>query len=215
MPVKHPLEYELSPTNIDPGLRWVTLRLRNVGEEDLTALDVRLNSLDAYSISVAGTGLYIVGIHPGEETERAFQVSANLTGRLYASVDGWRGGEEFHWESPGILITVGEEVAELVSLFALTEPYPPPGDKIVCEAIVHALEGSDGRLRIEFWSETPRQEFEELGSFETEPMEPGEEATYRVEFVPEEEGSYAIHAYLYDGAKRLGHEIDYVYVTEP
>jgi hypothetical protein len=59
MAIKYPLEYELTPKSIDAGRHWVTLSLQNIGTQDLTGLDVNLNSLDAYGISVLGTGSYV------------------------------------------------------------------------------------------------------------------------------------------------------------
>lgn len=215
MAVRYPLEYELEPRQIEPGTRWLTLTLKNVGDRDLTSLDVRLNSLDDYSISVLKRGLFISALQPGEEKTRAFQVTADLTGRLYATVDGYKGGTlEFHWESPGILVTVGQEVAELVSLFALTEPYPASGSKIRCQTRVRSLRESEG-LTLEFWVQTPQAKFEELAIRTTEHLDEGEEGTYSVEITPDEEGTYIVHAYLYDErARRIGHEMDRVYVVQ-
>jgi len=42
-----------------------------------------------------------------------------------------------------------------------------------------------------------------------------EETTRRFKMRPEEEGSFTIHAYLCDGGRRIGHEMDYVYVLQP
>jgi hypothetical protein len=213
MAIKYPLEYELTPKSIDTGRHWVTLSLQNVGTEDLTGLDVNLNSLDAYSISVLGTGSYISILTPDERRELPFQVSANRTGSLYVTLDGWRDGERFHWESPGIPVTVGAEVAELVSLFAMTEPYSVIGEQVRCEATIRGLSESEG-LKLEFWADTPGGEFEELAIVETKALSPGEEATYSAEVTPEEDGLYTIYAYLYDGVRRIGREVEYVYVRE-
>lgn len=213
MAIKYPIEYELAPMNIYPGMHWLTLTLKNIGAQDLTSLDLRLNSLDAYSISVSGTGLYIVALRPNEQTRRAFQVRANLTGRLYASLDGWQNGESFHWESPAILVTVGREEAKLVSLFAMTKPYPPLGEKIRCEAAIQGLAKSEG-LNLEFWAVTPGGEFEELAIVEIKELSTGEEARYAAEVTPEEEGLYTIHAYLYDGIRRIGHQVEKIFVKK-
>ncbi len=124
MATRFPLEYEIKPKSVPAGMRWLTLRLKNIGTEPLTGLDVRLNSLDAYSISVYGTSSYIAVLSLGEEQLIPFQVAANGTTSVYATVDGWQDGDTFHWETPGMLVIVGEEAAELVSLFAMTEPYP-------------------------------------------------------------------------------------------
>ena len=211
--IKFPLEYELTPNALDAGRHWVSLRLKNIGAESLTGLDVKLNSLDAYSLGVLGTGSYLSILGSNEEETLPFQVSANRTGSLYVTIDGWKDGEKFHWESPAVFITVGEEVAELVNLFAMTEPYSLIGEKIRCESTVRGLTPSDG-LKLEFWADTPGGEFEELAIVETKPLSPGEEITYSAEITPEEEGLYTMYAYLYDGARRIGRAVEYVYVQE-
>jgi hypothetical protein len=213
MAIKYPLEFELNPDSMDAGRHWVTLRLRNIGAQDLTGLDITLNSLDAYSISVLGTGSYIAVLKPNEEREIPFQVSANRTGSLYVAIDGWKDGGRFHWESPGMPVTVGAEAAELVSLFAMTEPYSLVGERIRCEATVRGLTQSEG-LSLEFWADTPGGEFEELAIVQTKELSPGEEATYSAEITPDEDGLYTIYAYLYDGVRRIGREVEYVYVRE-
>jgi hypothetical protein len=213
MAIRYPIQYELSPKQISSGMRWLTLTVKNIGADDLTSLDVRLNSLDTWSLYVYGTGAYIPVLKPNEERELHFQVSANVTASLYASMDGWEDGEPFHWESPAILMTVGQEVAELVNLFAMTEPYPLLGKQLRCEATVRSLTESQG-LRLEFWADTPSGDFEELATVETKQLEAGEEVRYTAEITPEEEGLYTVYAYLYDGVRRIGREKEYVYVQE-
>lgn len=213
MPTKEPFQYALEPREVEPGMRWLALRLKNIGTQNLTALDVKLNSLDAYSISVGGTGSYIALLEPQEEKTRAFQVSANITTQVYASVDGYEDGQPFHWESPALRIQVGREVAELLSMFAITEPYPPAGEHIRCEATLRGLQPSEG-LSLEFWIDTPDGGIEELARMATKQMAAGEQTAYSVEFTPEEEGAYTVHAYLYDGVRRIGHETDVVYVVK-
>jgi len=212
MGTRFPIEYDLSPDTIPAGRRWVTLRIKNVGSDILTGLDVRLNSLDAYSVSVYGTGSYVSSLAPGEERLLPFQVSANTTASLYASLDGWREGEAFHWESPAIMLTVGQETAELVSLFAMTEPYPALKTTIRCEAAVRGLAESEG-LTVEFWADTPSGDFEELASVEVKELTEGEVARYSAEITVEEKGSYTVYAYLYDGVRRIGRKIEHIYVT--
>jgi hypothetical protein len=206
------MEYEVTPTSIEPGMRWLTLRVKNVGSETLTGLDARLNSLDAYSISVYGTGSYISVLSPGEEHIIPFQVSANTTTSLYATLDGWQKGELFHWESPATIVNVGQEVAELVSLFAITEPYPPTQTVIRCEATVRSLTPSEG-LNLEMWANTPSGAFNELAIVETKALGAQETARYTAEFTAEEEGTYTIYAYLYDGVRRIGRRTEHLYVT--
>lgn len=211
MAIRHPIQFEIKPEDIDRGLHWLTVGLKNVGDEKLTGLEVRLNSLDDYSIAVAGEGSYVEALKPDEETEVPFRVSADLTGRVYASVEGWQGEERFEWESPGVLVTVGEAPAELVNVFALTEPYPSPGEELRCEAILRGLAPSDD-LKIEFWAQVPNGGFEELAVLENIQLAIGEENTYATEVTPEEDGSHIIHAYLYDGDRRIAHAMDTVYV---
>lgn len=213
MALKYPIEYELNPKNVNAGMRWLTLRLKNVGAENLIGLDVKLNSLDAYDIYVYGTGSYLAVLKPGEEEIVPFQTLATATGSVYASLDGWEGAALFHWESPRIVVNVGEDVAKLMSLFALTQPYPRIGEKIKFEAVLRGTSASE-RLRLEFWAETPGGEFLDLGKIETGALSADEEARYSAEITPQEEGMYTIYAYLYDGARRIGHELEQVYVQE-
>jgi hypothetical protein len=212
MAVKIPLEYELTPTEIRTGTRWMTLRLKNIGTLPLTALDVRLNSLDAYSLAVYGTGDYVASLDPGDEHLVAFQVVANATTNVYVTAEGWQDGVLFYWESPYIWIRIGEQVAELANLFAMTEPYPPVGKALRCEATVRGMAPSEG-LTLEFWANTPTGRFEELASIETKALSLGEEARYAAEITPEEKGSYTIYAYLYDDGRRLDRQTERVYVT--
>jgi hypothetical protein len=183
MATRHPIEYEVSPDEIDRGLQWLTLRLKNVGDEALTGLGVRLHSMDDYSIAVAGEGNYVDSLAPGEEAEIPYRVSADLTGRVYASVEGWKGDQRFEWESPGIMMRVGEAPADLVSIFALTEPYPSPGEELRCEAIVRGLEPA-GDLRLEFWAQRPKGEFEQLATLENLQVSEGDENSYATEITP-------------------------------
>ena len=213
MPVKYPIEYELAPGDVSAGLRWLTLRLKNVGETNLIGLEVKLNSLDAYDIYVYGTGSYVASLKPGQEEIVPFQTLATATGRVYASLDGWWGAALFHWESPRISLKVGEDVADLVSLFALTQPYLHRGEQIRFEAVLRGSSQSE-RLRLEFWAETPSGEFIELAKIETQALSENEQARYSAEITPEEEGMYTLYAYLYDGARRIGHELEQVYVQE-
>lgn len=211
--LKHPLELQLKPRTIEPGQHWLSLRLNNVGMENLTGLDVRLNSLDDYSLTVLGTGKFVSRLQPEEKELLPFQVSASRTGQVYVSVDGWKGGVKFHWESPEMEITIGGEPAELSSLFAVTEPYSVVGDKIMMEATLKGLEENQG-LTLEFWADTPRGAFEELAVIETKPLSPGELAAYSAEIVAAEEGLYTLYAYLYEGVRRIGRKVEYVYVQE-
>lgn len=213
MPIRYPIEYEINPKSVEPGWRWLTCTLKNVGAETLTGLELKLNSVDDYGVRVLGTGSFVPELEPEGQHVYPFQVAANKTASVYISVDGRRDGAAFHWESPSVLVAVGKEVAELVSLFAMSEPYPPVGEKVRCEATVRGLTQSRG-LRLEFWADTPSSQFEALGEIETKPLEAGEEAVYAAEFLPEDEGMYTIYAYLFDGVRRIGRQTENVYVRE-
>lgn len=211
MGIRYPIRYELSPSTIDTGSRWVTVTLKNVGAETLSGLDVNLNSFDTYSVTVFGTGRYISILAPGQEQLLSFQVSALYSTSVYITVDGLRDSDSFHWESPYIPLTVGQEVAELVSVFAMTQPYPPLQEKLNVEATVRGIRQTDDGLELQFWASTPSGKFEELARVETKSLDPGEEVTYSAEITPEESGMHTIYAYLYDDGKRIDRETEHVY----
>jgi hypothetical protein len=212
MTIKYPIEYELEPREATAGTRWLTLSLKNVGSEDLTMLDGRLSSLDEYCITVDGHGIYVSALRPGEERALTFRVFAHGTGSVRASLDGWEDGKSFHWESPPMLLTVSIMKADLVSLFAMTEPYPPIGERIKIEATIRGLAETEG-LDLEFWAETPSLDFVELADITTKDLSPAEDVQYETEITPEEEGLYTIYAYLYDGSSRIGRKEEHVYVV--
>ena len=213
MLTRYPMQYELEPRGVAVGLRWLALRLKNVGDEPLLGLDVRLNSLDTGSIYVYGTGTFLTALGPDEEVELHFQVSANSTGSLYVALDGMKDGEPFLWESLPIVVKVGLQVAELVSLFAMTRPYPLPQETIHCEAVVRGLVESEG-LELEFVAETPSGQIANLATVRTGTLSPGVEARYTADVSFEEEGPYILYAYLRDGSKRLGRRVEHVFVRK-
>ena len=45
-------------------------------------------------------------------------------------------------------------------------------------------------------------------------LEAAKEVRYGVEITPQEEGMYTLYAYLYDGARRIGHELEHVRVRQ-
>jgi len=210
---RHPIAYEVSPREIERGTRWLTLSLKNIGDAPLSGLSVRLHSMGDYSIDVAGEGNYVDALEPGDKEEIPYRVSADLTGRVYASVEGWEDEGRFEWESPGLLIRVGEPPAELVSVFALTAPYPDPGEELRCEALVRGMEPS-GQLRLEFWAQEPRGPFEEQATLSNLQVAAGEESSCVTAITPEQDGEYVVHAYLFDKDRRIGHALDRVYVGQ-
>ncbi len=213
MRIKEPIEYSLVPDTISTEQGWVTLSLKNRGSNELKHLDVRLNSLDQYSIDVHGTGSYLMVLRPGEEKRIPFQVTVMSRGHVYATLNGWQdGAESFFWESPPMLITAGRAAAVIERFFAMTEPYPIFGEPVTCEAVIRARAANTGMV-IEFWVETPEREFKSLAKEGLGLMELGEEVHQQVTFTPDAEGIYVLHAYLYDGAQRIDHQIEYLSIT--
>jgi len=92
----------------------------------------------------------------------------------------------------------------------MTEPYPNVRETVRCEATVRGLAQSAG-LTLEFWVEEPDGTFEEMGTVETRALGAGDTATYTAEMTVDEEGVYTVYAYLYDGVKRIGREIEHVF----
>ncbi|MGC9522596.1 MAG: hypothetical protein ACP5HG_12030 [Anaerolineae bacterium] len=213
MPTRHPIQYQLEPETLSQGVHWVTARLKNVGTQGISDLNVTLNSRDSSRILIYGQGNYLAFLAPEQEEAIPFQLSANATTSVYIAIDGQSGTEPFQWESPYITLRIGQEQAELVHLFAMTEPYPPVGKRIRCEATIRGLTRSRG-LRLEFWADTPDNRFEKLGVVETKELEADEEATYAAEITPRQEGLYTLYAYLYDEERRIGREMEQLYVVE-
>jgi hypothetical protein len=212
MPTRDFIEHDLQPRAFTRGVYWLTLRLRNIGDGVLTDIDARLNSLDTYSIRIMGTGTFVPRLEAGEEIRRHFQASIEGTAEVYASLDGRRDRVPFHWESASIRLVVDEQPAELVSLFALTEPEARLGEPIACEATVRGLTPTS-TLVLEFWAETPRGELRSLAKEGIGKLAAGQERRYRFDITPDEEGIYLLHAYLYEGAWRIGHQMEYLSIA--
>jgi len=211
---KYPIEYELNPTEVDRGTHWLTLKLKNVGNETLDRLDVQLHSLDTLNLSfpVYGSGHYLAEFKPGEEKEVVFRVSAYGPANVYATINARKDEDYFWWESGWTHIYV-EEKAELERLLVLSHPYTTIGSTLSAEATIKGLQKSKG-LKLEFWVETPSGKFEEQAKMNIKELSVGEEARYTSEFTPKESGKYTINAYLYDGWRRTGHKINIVYAQK-
>ncbi len=113
---KYPFEYELNPESVEKGSRWLTLRLKNVGDKELEQLDVRLHSADTSLLSVTSTGEYVYSLKPNEQTILSFQVLGGTlfegTTEVYAYVVGRKQGQFFSWESPWLNMRVVGGIAE-------------------------------------------------------------------------------------------------------
>jgi hypothetical protein len=212
MPTKPPFEYELDPNEVEAGVREVTLTLRNIGNVDLHNLAVRLNSTDTYQIDVLGNGSFLPILGADEFQDIAFQITAQGTTWLYASVDGRRDDEDFHWESSGMRIIVGMDVAEIVSFYALTQPYPTLGSTVTLEVTVRGLAENKG-LGLEFWADTPDGASVSIAKMPTDPVPEGETVRYTTKYKPKREGIYTLHAYLFAGARRIGHAMADLSIT--
>ena len=56
---KYPIEYELSPETLEKGTQWLTLRLKNAGDDSLHNLDIKMHSTDTLQISLRSPSDYI------------------------------------------------------------------------------------------------------------------------------------------------------------
>jgi len=216
---KYPFDYELSPSEIDVGANWVTLKLKNIGSDTLKALDIQLHSQDTSNLTVYGTGLFGAGqylseLKPNEENELVFRVNAIGSADVYATIKAHSDGKYFHWESGWTYVKLREEKAEIGYLLVLSNPFTTMGKTISAEATVKGLQKSS-ELRLEFWVEAPVGKSEKQASIDLKNLAVGEEARYTAEFTPKETGYYTIYAYLYDGWKRIGYETESIYVRKP
>ena len=214
---KHPIEYELNPTEMDKGKQWLTLTLKNIGNRTLKRLDVELHSLDTFYLSPLffpfGIGHYIGELQPDEEREVVFQVDAQGAADVYATISARTDGEYFSWESGWTHISVSEEKAEIGRLLVLSHPYTAIGKTLSAEATIKGLRKSAG-LKLEFWVEDPSGKFEEQATIDIKELSIGEEARYTTEFTPKEIGYYNIYAYLYDGWRKIGHKTNSIYAQK-
>ena len=215
---KYPFEYELGPETIEKGSRWLTLKLKNIGDKKLEQLDVRLHSADTSHVLVYGTGEYIYELKPNEERILSFNVLGGTlfegTTEVYANVMGRQGPHDsLYWESPWLLIRIEGEVAELESLFVLTHPYITVGKTFDVEATIKGLDESDG-LVLEFWADTPSGKSEELAKIKTKKLSAGDRHTLSTKVTPRETGYYTVYASLYDGYRRIGRKTNTVWVQK-
>ena len=216
--LKHPFKYELTPAEIEEGLSWLTLKLKNIGEETLNGLDIQLHSLDTYNLMVYGTwgigaGIYLTELGPNKETECFFRVNAVGPANVYATIKGRKDGDNFWWESGWTNIRLIKEKAEIGHLLVLAHPYTTIGKTLSVEATVKGLKKSSG-LVLEFWVETPSGKSEKQATIDLKDLPVGEEARYTAEFTPKETGSYTIYAYLFEGWMRIGHKTETVYAQK-
>jgi hypothetical protein len=217
--LKHPIEYELNPTEMDKGKQWLTLTLKNTGNKTLKRLGVELHSLDTFYlfplIFPYAFGHYIGELKPNEEREVVFQVNASGSADVYATISARTNGDYFWWESGWTHISVTEEKAEIGRLLVLSNPYTKIGKTISAEATIKGLRKVMGQeLKLEFWVETPSEKMEKQATIDIKDLPVGEEARYTAEFTPKETGLYTIYAYLYDGWRRIDRKIERIYAQK-
>jgi hypothetical protein len=216
---KFPIEYELNPTEIEKGTNWVTLKLKNIGNEPLEELDVQLHSVDTYNLPVYGSwwegaGHHIAKLGPNWEKDVAFRVNAIGSADVYATIKGSKDGKYFWWESSWTNLHISDEPAKISHLLVLSNPYTSIGKTISAEATVKGLR-KNGGLNLEFWVETPSGKNEQQAKIDIKDLPVGDEARYTTEFTPTETGFYTIYAYLYAGYARIGYKTETIYAQKP
>lgn len=209
---KFPFEYEFSPNTLEKGTQWLTLGLKNVGDESLHALDIMMHSADSHQISFRSPSGYINRILPDEECFVGFQVDAHGTTDLYFSIRYYKEGGSFHWDSPWIRNKVLGEVAELEGIL-VSNTYAVIGRELEAEATIKGLDNSDG-LDLQFWVDTPSGEHEEMAEIKTKKLSPGEEVSYTAKITPKEVGYYTVYASLYNKGRRIGRDSDSLWVEK-
>lgn len=209
---KHPIEYELSPDTLEKGTQWLTLRLKNVGNENLHNLDIKMHSTDSLQISFRDPNEYIYRLRSDEENYLSFQVDVHGTASLYFSIRYFKEGGSFHWDSPWIRQQVLGEVAELEGIL-VSNPYGIIGRELEAEATIKGLGNSD-ELDLTFWMDTPSGKYEELAEIKTKKLSRGEEISYTAKITPKEEGYYTVYASLYDNRRRIGRHFDTLWVEK-
>ena len=213
--MKYPLRYELTPAEMEEGLSWLTLSLKNIGKESLKGLDIQLHSLDTYNLTVYGTGgigagQFLAELKPEKEIELPFRVNVIGPANVYVTIKGRQDGEYFWWESAWTNIRLVEEKAEIGRLLVLAHPITTIGKTLSVEATVKGLKKSSG-LALEFWVETPSGISEKQATIDLKDLPVREEARYTAEFTPKESGTYMIYAYLFEGWMRIGHKTETIY----
>jgi hypothetical protein len=209
---KYPIEYELTPETLEKGMQWLVLRLRNVGDDNLHNLDIRMHSTDSLQISFRNSNDYIHRLTPFEERHLNFQVDVHGTTALYISIRYYKEGGSFHWDSPWIREQVFGNVAELEGIL-VSNSYGTIGKELEVEATVKGLANSEG-LRLVFWTDTPSSKYEELAEIKTKKLSRGEEASYTAKIIPKEEGYYTVYANLYDNYQWIGRDSDTIWVQK-
>jgi len=215
---KAPIQYELTPTDINEGINWVTLKLKNIETKTLKELDIQLHSVNPFNLLVYGPGWfvaaqYISELGPLKGSELLFRVDASGSADVYVTIEGRKDGDYFWWESSWMTLQLIGEKARITSLLVLSNPYTAVGKTILAEATVEGLR-KDGGLKLEFWVETPSGKNEKQSTIDIKDLPVGEKTHYKVEATPQEEGLYTIYAYLFDGSKQIDSMTETIYAQK-
>jgi len=207
---KKPIQYEITPTDINEGINWITLKLKNIESKTLSNLDVQLHSVQPHNLTVSapgwpGVGQFIPELGPLKGSDLLFRVDAIGSADVYVTLEGRKDGEYFWWESSWITLQLTGEKARINSLLVLSSPYTPIGKPVSAEVSIQSLRKNGGGMTLEFWVETPSWKNELVATMNVEDLPVGNIAHYKVEATPQEEGLYTIYAYLHD---EWGFEID-------
>ena len=162
---KYPFEYEVCPETLEKGVHCLILQLKNNGRNKLRILNVMMHSRDSLQISFCYPGDFIATLRPNGVENLNFEVNADGTTEVYASVIGQKNGDHFYWDSPWIRIEVTGELAELESMF-VSSHYGTIGNELEVEATVRGIGNTEG-LILEFWADTPSGKYEELAKIKT------------------------------------------------
>lgn len=209
-----PFEYSLTPEEIEPGTKWVSIHLKNIGKQPMMNMDVRLISNDPLRIRALDRSGYINMLDPGEERVVPVQVEANQGGWVYVHVEYWLDDKLYYWESPNVWIKVRRDPARIMTLFSMKGPQLNVGEEVPVEATIVANSPTNS-LHMDFWVETAEGQFEAFETVDVDPMDADEARTIQTEFTPEEEGLYSIYAYLFVGDRRLDRKIEQLRVIKP
>jgi len=207
-----PVIVKLEPREISRGRSQVSLKIKNVGEEEIETLEVGLSSLNQSLLEVQDSLKWLSNIQPDETAIVPFDISAFSSARVYIKIFGYVDNDRFSWESPGIRLKVGDEVAEIDNLLIKGDANQKVGQRVEAEATIRGLK-PDSKISLDYWVNMPNEVFTHLGEVSIEVNEI-DIVKSRIEFTPESEGLYTVYAYLYDGLRQIDRDIDKVLITK-
>ena len=168
----------MSPESLQRGHHWLSLMVKNLGNQKLEQLDVKVHPSDSLRISFDYPSDYISSLDPKESRTLYFQVDAEGTTDLYVSVSCLKGGNYFYWDSPWVRERVVGEKTELESVF-VSNPYGTIGKELDVEATVKGLSSAGiSGLHLQFWADSPSGKYIQLADIKPKTLSNGEEASY-------------------------------------